>query len=34
MVGADFFWSKIAVRDEEVPDLKATQFRLVTRIDF
>jgi len=34
MVGADFFWSKIAVRDEEVPDLEATQFRLVTRIDF
>ena len=33
-IGGDFFWSRIAVDSESVPDLDAVQFRLVTRIDF
>jgi hypothetical protein len=33
-VGGDFIWSKIAVRDETIPDLDVVQFRLVTRLDF
>jgi hypothetical protein len=33
-IGGDFFWSRIAVESESVPDLDAVQFRLVTRIDF
>jgi hypothetical protein len=34
MVGGDFFWSRIAVDSESVPDIDAIQFRIVTRIDF
>jgi hypothetical protein len=33
-IGADFFWSRVAVSEATVPDLKAAQFRLVTRLDF
>jgi len=33
-VGSEFFWSKVAVRAEDVPDLKAVQFRIVTRLNF
>ena len=34
MVGGNFFWSRIAVDNETVPDIDAVQFRIVTRIDF
>ena len=34
VICADFFFSKVATDDAEVPDLKSNQFRLVTRIDF
>ena len=34
MIGGDFFWSRIAVDSETVPDIDAVQFRIVTRIDF
>jgi len=34
MIGGDFFWSRIALREESVGDLNAAQFRIVTRIDF
>jgi len=33
-VGSEFFWSKVAVRADDVPDLKAVQFRIVTRLNF
>ena len=33
-IGGDFFWSRIAIENEGVPDMDAVQFRLVTRIDF
>jgi hypothetical protein len=34
MIGADFFWSTIAVKDSSIPDVNAAQFRIVTHIDF
>ena len=33
-VGGEFLWSKIDLRAEDVPDLKAVQFRIVTRLEF
>ena len=33
-IGTEFLWSKIDIRAEDVPDLKAVQFRIVTRLDF
>ena len=33
-IGGEFVWSKLAIRAEDVPDLKAVQFRIVTRLDF
>jgi hypothetical protein len=33
-IGADVFWSRVAVERNAVPDLDAVQFRLVTRLDF
>ena len=33
-IGTDFFWQRLAVDRAVLPDLKAVQFRLVTRLDF
>ena len=33
-IGTEFLWSKIDLRADDVPDLKAVQFRIVTRLDF
>jgi hypothetical protein len=33
-IGGDFIWSKVAIKEPEIPDLDLFQFRLVTRLDF
>jgi hypothetical protein len=33
-IGGDFIWSKIAVKQPDIPDMDLVQFRLVTRLDF
>ena len=33
-IGGDIIWSKIAVKEANIPDLNLAQFRLVTRLDF
>jgi hypothetical protein len=33
-IGGEFLWSKLGIRAEDVPDIKAVQFRIVTKLDF